>query len=338
MKRYAIVLTNPTILTEGIEILKKEADVFTSLGPDEDSIIQSVNEHGAQAIFVRVEIISRRIFESCPTLKIVQEHGIGCDNIDLNAAADAGVMVLNIPGGTATAVSEHTVMMMFCLAHGILEQDRNAHQNGRFHPNVDWDTPFQTQLEGKNLFLVGLGNIGQKVAQKASGVGMNVGAYDQFVSDEKMSALGVQRWKSLSDGLRWADVVSLHAPLNDDTRHMISTPQFQIMKNSALLINCSRGGLVDEEALYQALMKKEIAAAGIDVFAEEPIQPTKNPLVSLHNVIVSPHCAGASLEGRARPAIWGAQSILSALHGDVPGANLVNRSQLLKVGQPVSLR
>lgn len=332
MKKFTVVLTNPTILPEGVDLLKQEADVFVSDGPDEASIIRCVNEHQAQAIFVRVELITRHIYESCPTLRVVQEHGIGCDNIDLEAAAEHGVMVLNIPGGTATPVSEHAVMMIFCLARDILAQDRNVRQGT--WPVLDKERKGvrQIRLEGKHLFLVGLGNIGRKVAHKMQGMGMEVGAYDQFIPAEKMAELGVRKIGTVEEGLCWADVVSIHAPLNDQTRHMIGTKQLQMMKPSALLVNCSRGGLVDEAALYEALKSGEIAGAGIDVFTQEPIDPATNPLLTLDNVIVSPHCAGASLEGRARPAIWGAKSILSALHGEIPGANLVNRTQLQAAG------
>lgn len=337
MKKWCVVLSNPTILPEGIQILSQEADVFVTQGPDEDSIIQCVNEHQAQAIFVRVEQITRRIFESCPSLQIVQEHGIGCDNIDLDAATDHGVMVLNIPGGTATPVSEHAVMMIFALARDLLRQDSNARQ-GKW-PVLDKERRDvrQVSLEGKNLFLVGLGNIGRKVAHKMQGMGMVVGAYDQYLSAQQMEELGVRKIQTLEEGLRWADVVSIHAPLNDETRHMISTEQFRIMKDSAFLINCSRGGLIDEAALYQALRNQEIAGAGIDVFLEEPIDPERNPLLTLDRIVASPHCAGASLESRARPAIRGAQGILAVLHGEMPQENLVNRAVLERARRSVKI-
>lgn len=328
MSRFRVVLTNPTILPEGVDILKREADVFWSEGPDEESIIRCVREHQAQAVFVRVELITRNIFHSCPSLKIVQEHGIGCDNIDLSAAAEYGVMVLNIPGGTAVAVSEHAVMMILSLAQDLLGQDRrlretNCRQACAAPPVL---------LEGKNLLLIGFGNIGRKVAQKMSGIGMTVGVYDQYISQEVISAAGGRKITSLEEGLRWADVVSIHAPLNEETRHMIDEEQLRWMKRSAFLVNCSRGGLVNEAALYQALAAGELAGAGIDVFAREPIVAEDTPLLSLPNVIASPHCAGASLEGRARPAMLGAQGILAALRGEMPKANLVNRAQLVECG------
>ncbi|MCI8422253.1 MAG: hydroxyacid dehydrogenase [Lawsonibacter sp.] len=326
MSRFRVVFTNPTILPEGVEILKQEADVFWSEGPDEASIIRCVREHKAQAIFTRVELITRTIFQSCPSLKVVQEHGIGCDNIDLSAAAEHGVMVLNIPGGTAVAVSEHTVMMILALAQSLLPQDRCV-RDGK--PGCV-ATP--VPLEGKRLFLIGFGNIGRKVAQKMAGIGMTVGAYDQYITQDAMAAAGVTKIESLEEGLRWADVVSLHAPLNEETKHMIGAPQLAWMKRSALLVNCSRGGLVDETALYHVLREGNLAGAGIDVFAREPIVAEDTPLLSLPNVIASPHCAGASLEGRARPAILGAQGILSALRGESPGASLVNRAQLRALG------
>jgi len=325
MSRFRVVLTNPTILPEGVDILKQEAEVFWSEGPDEASIIRCIREHEAQAIFTRVEQITRTIFQNCPTLKIVQEHGIGCDNIDLSAAAEYGVMVLNIPGGTAVAVSEHTVMLITALAQGLLRQDQQF-------PGKRDDAVTPVLLEGKNLFLIGFGNIGRKVARKMRGMGMTVGVYDQYISQETIAAAGGRKIETLKEGLCWADVVSVHAPLNEETRHMIGAEQFRWMKNSAFLVNCARGGLVDEEALYEALKAGELAGAGIDVFAREPIAAEDTPLLMLPNVIASPHCAGASLEGRARPAMLGAEGILSALRGVPPGANLVNRAQLKAFG------
>lgn len=322
MTRFQVVLTNPTILPEGVDILKQEADVFWSDGPDEESIIRCIQEHNAQAVFTRVEQITRTIFQNCPSLKIVQEHGIGCDNIDLAAAAEYGVMVLNIPGGTAVAVSEHTTMMILSLAQNLLPRASRLRES-RSEPA---EPP--VLLEGKNLLLIGFGNIGRRVARKMAGLGMTVGVYDQYISKEVMNDAGVSKIDVLEEGLRWADVVSIHAPLNEKTRHMIGPSQLALMKKSAFLVNCSRGGLVNEDALYQALKAGNLAGAGIDVFTQEPIVPADTPLLSLPNVIASPHCAGASLEGRARPAILGAQGILAALRGEAPGANLVNRAQL----------
>ena len=324
--RKSVVLTNPTILQQGVDILKAEFDVTIIHGTDEDMIIRCVNEQGAEALFIRMEKITRRVLESCPTVKVVQVHGIGVDNVDTDAASELGVMVLNIPGGTATSVSEQAMMMIFGLSRDILFQDRVA-KGERAPAARRFDV-----LEGKNLFVVGLGNIGGRVARKMGGIGMRVRAYDKYLSAEVMRARGAEKTETLHEGLAWADVVSMHVPLTEETRHMISGEELALMKKQAFLINTARGQVVDEAALYQALIAQEIAGAGIDVFAVEPIDPATNPFLTLDNVVLAPHSAGGSLESLPRPSTWGARAIVSVLKGEMPGDNLFNREQLRALG------
>lgn len=267
MKRKSVVLTNPTILKQGVDILKEEFDVTVIHGTSEDMIIECVNERGAEALFIRMERITRRVMESCPTLKLVQVHGIGVDNVDTDAASELGIMVLNIPGGTATAVSEQAIMMMLALSRDILFQDRIARKETQ-----EKKRKFSV-LEGKNLFLIGLGHIGSRVARKMGGMGMNVRAYDKYLSEDTVRSRGAENVAGIGEGLEWADIVSMHVPLTKETRHMISTRELSIMKKTAFLINTARGDVVDEKALYNALTAGHIAGAGIDVFAVEPIDP-----------------------------------------------------------------
>lgn len=266
------------------------------------------------------------MIKNCNSLKIIQEHGIGCDNIDIEAATEHGVMVLNIPGGSAVAVSEHAIMMILALTNNLLVHDRYIKDCIRTG-TINYSNQFnQIRLEGKNLFIMGMGNIGCKVSKKMFDLGMNICAFDKYVPEEKMKKFGAEKVDRIEYGLEWADIVSIHLPLVAETKNMISTRELSLMKPTAFLINVSRGGLVDEDALYYALKEKMIAGAGIDVFLKEPISRDKNRLIKLRNVIVSPHCAGASLEGKTRPSVLGAKIILSALRGEPISKNLVNRT------------
>lgn len=325
MKRKCVVVANTTILQVGIDILCKELDVVVIDGINEDLIINCINENRAEALFVRMERVTRHVIESCPTLKVVQVHGIGVDNVDTDAASEHGVMVLNIPGGTAVAVSEHAMMMMFALSRDVLFQDRVFRGEAKLIPRSC------SVLEGKNLFVVGLGHIGGRVARKMSGVGMNVKSYDKYLAKEVMQERGAEKVETLEEGLVWADVVSLHVPLTSETKHMISSKELGMMKQTALLINTARGNVVDEDALYSALTEGMIAGAGIDVFAVEPIAPD-NPFLALDNVVLASHCGGASIESRPRPSTLGAQAIVSVMRGEMPGENLFNRQGIHELG------
>lgn len=333
MEKFNIVLTNPNLVSEALEILNQDCNVYFSTGTDEDSIINCINENNAQAIFVRVEKITRRIIESCSSLKVIQEHGIGCENIDIEAASEQGVMVLNIPGATAIAVSEHAVAMMFALTGNILNLDKQLREEAISSAAVK-SCKAQASFEGRNLFLIGVGHIGRRVTRKMLGMGMNVRAYDKYMSAENMKEAGAEKVETIAEGLSWADIVSLHLPLTKETENMISKRELNMMKKSSYIINVSRGGLINERDLYDAIKDKRIAGAGIDVFVTEPPVPS-DPLFTLDNIVASPHSAGASMEGRTRPGILGAKSIISALRGGDVRANLVNRSLLPKLNSAV---
>ena len=324
--RKHVVVANRTILPQGVDILKEAFEVVVIDGMQEKAMVDAVGEHGAEALFVRMEPVTRWVLESCPTLKVVQVHGIGVDNVDTDAASERGIMVLNLPGSNSTAVAEQAMMMMFALSRDILFQDRVARGEVPACPRSF------TVLEGKNLFIVGLGNIGRRVARRMGGIGMNVRAYDKYLSAEVMRERGAEKTESLDEGFAWADVVSIHVPLTKETRHMVSAHEIGLMKKTAFLINTARGNVVDEDALYAALTDGTIAAAGIDVFAVEPIDAANNPFLALDNVVLASHCGGASVENMPRPSTWGAAAIVSVLKGEMPGDNLFNREQLRALG------
>jgi len=233
--------------------------------------------------------IGNEFFRAAPKMKLVQLTSAGYDRVDVEAARKAGVPVANNGGANSVAVSEHAVMLMLAVLKRLVA-NHNEVVAGK------WRTPeFAAsrlyEVEGKRLGIIGLGNIGKKVARRVQGFDMDVRYFDIIrLTEDQEDALGV-RFALFKEILRTSDIVTLHVPLNDVTRKMMSTQEFATMKPTAILINTCRGPVVDEDALYQALKAKTIAAAGLDVMVEEP--PAQNhPLFSLPNVTITPHSAG----------------------------------------------
>ena len=235
--------------------------------------------------------IDEALFQAAPELKLVQMLSAGYDNADLDAARRAGVPVANNGGANSVAVSEHAMLLMLAASRGLVGQHANV-VAGRWRGNA---TVRQQELNGKTLGIVGFGNIGKKTARLAGGFGMAVQYYDIVRLDEAAEdALGV-RFRLLPEILGTCDVISLHVPLNDATRGMIGADQLALMQPSAILVNTSRGPVVDEAALVAALSEGRLAGAGLDVFADEP-PPADHPLFALDNVVLTPHAAGPTVE------------------------------------------
>ena len=321
-----VLITNPTLHPKAKSTLEELGfQVIIAQDPAEDSLIRLINDNHVIGMFVRIEKITEKVFDSCPSLKIVVENGIGVDNIDVEAATRSQVMVANLSLG-ALAVAEHTIAFLMALARDLRFNDISTRAG-------EWKSFNQpsfnsVQVSGSNLLIVGTGNIGQQVAKKAAGLGMNVYGYDPYVSDEKMKAVGLQKAETLDPGLSLADFVSVHMPLTETTRRMFSHSQFDKMKNSAFLINVGRGACVDQEALYHALVEKKIAGAALDVFEQEPT-PADNPLFQLDNIILSAHVAGTHKTLMENQAKAGAEAIAEAIYQEGQyDLNIVNKKQL----------
>ncbi len=321
-----VLITNPTLHPKAKSTLEELGfQVIIAQDPAEDSLIRLINDNHVIGMFVRIEKITEKVFDSCPSLKIVVENGIGVDNIDVEAATRSQVMVANLSLG-ALAVAEHTIAFLMALARDLRFNDISTRAG-------EWKSFNQpsfnsVQVSGSNLLIVGTGNIGQQVAKKAAGLGMNVYGYDPYVSDEKMKAVGLQKAETLDTGLSLADFVSVHMPLTETTRRMFSHSQFDKMKNSAFLINVGRGACVDQEALYHALVEKKIAGAALDVFEQEPT-PADNPLFQLDNIILSAHVAGTHKTLMENQAKAGAEAIAEAIYQEGQyDLNIVNKKQL----------
>lgn len=228
-------------------------------------------------------------YRAAPKLRLVHLLSAGYDNVDLEAARRAKVPVANNGGANAVSVAEHAVMLMLTVSRRVIAQHANV-SAGRWRRNGP--APRMYELFDKTLGIVGLGTIGKKVARIAKAFGMRVQYYDiARLSEDAEDTLGGVRFRLLRELLRSSDVVSLHVPLNDSTRHMIGAGELALMKPEAILINTSRGPVVDEEALYRALGDNKLFGAGLDVFDQEP-PPPDNPLLKLDNVVLTAHFAG----------------------------------------------
>ena len=256
----------------------------------EDELIQRLE--GKEAFLGTANPFTRRVFQSCPQLKLIARTGVGIDSIDIEAATRHGVAVMNTPGSGSESVAEYAMTMMCAVGRRIVEADYAAR-------NGDWSRFVGGALFHKTLGILGTGNIGRTLAGISKGFDMKVIAYDTNRNEEWAARNAVTYLDSVEKVLQQADFVSIHVPFIPETANMIGKKELEMMKPTAYLINCARGGIVDEAALYEALRNKVIAGAGLDVFASEPVN-ADNPLLTLPNCICSTHNAGSSLDGKNR--------------------------------------
>jgi len=268
---------------------------------------------GADAILVRFCMVTKDLIEIAKRLKIIAVHGVGVDNVDIDAATRRGIVVTSAPLSNLVSVAEFTLGLIISLTRRIptiseLTKDGEWVQARSIEPGVE--------LSGKILGIIGLGNIGIKVAEKARAFEMRILAFDPYISKERAEEFGA-KLVDMETLLRESDVITLHVPLTPETRHMISEREFRLMKKTAILINASRGGVVDETSLYRALKEGWIAGAALDVMEKEPLSPD-NPLLTLDNVIITPHVAGSTKESLVRMATTPAEDIVRFLQGKAP--------------------
>ncbi len=261
------------------------------------------------------EPYTRRVIEASPSLRIIARNGVGYDAVDIAAATERGIAVAVTPGTNHESVAEHTLALTLAVARSIVPQNA-AIRAGR------WQRDVGLPLRGRTLGLVGLGRVGRAVATRAAALGMRLVAYEPL-PDLDFAARHRVELTSLDALLAQADVVSLHLPLTDESRHLIDGRALARMKPTALLINTARGGLICEDELVRALVERRIAGAGLDVFAEEP-PPAEHPLLSLDNVVCTAHTAGVDAQAREDMALAAAQAIVAISRGEWPEAHIVN--------------
>jgi len=269
-----------------------EADMKTGLS--EDELVAIVGDYDGLAVRSAVKVTAR-VLEAASRLRVVGRAGIGVDNIDVPAATSRGVVVMNTPFGNSVTTAEHAIALMMALARQIPAADRST-RTGKWEKSRF----LGMELAGKTLGLIGCGNIGSIVASRAQGLGMKVIAHDPFLSPDRARDLGVER-ADLDDLLRRADVISLHTPLTDATRNVLDAEALAKAKSGVRIVNCARGGLVDEAALREALISGQVAGAALDVFEKEP--PGEHPLFGLENVVVTPHLGASTGEAQEKVAL-----------------------------------
>lgn len=284
------VLLPQPILPAGYEYLHEHGyEVVDGRGFTEEDIIADIGD--CDAMIVRTAKITEKILDAAPKLKILARHGAGYDGVDLQAARKHGVLVCTAGGANAISVAELTIFYMLYCSRNFKKVEKLYLEDYR---KAKMGIP-KTELEGKTLGLVGLGNIGKLVAKKAAlGFDMTVLAYDPFAKKEGLPEY-IQLVEDRDEIFKQSDYVSLHVPATPETVHSISDREFDLMKDTAYLINAARGSIVDEPALIRALEAGKIAGAGLDTLEKEPIDPS-NPLVSMDNVLTAPHIGGATKE------------------------------------------
>jgi D-3-phosphoglycerate dehydrogenase len=277
----------------------------------EDRLIELLA--GVDAAIIGVVPMTARVLEHAPGLKVVSAHGVGVDHVDLQAAARLGVIVANCPGANDQGVADLAIGLMVAVARQIplTDQDVRAGKWGRYEGSELWK---------KTLGLIGLGRIGRGVAKRALGFDMQVLAYDPYVDEQQAGAMGV-RLTSFEEVISSADFLSLHAALTPETRHLIGKAALEKIKPSAFLINTARGALVDEDALYAALVEGKLAGAALDVFSAEP--PLGSPLLGLKNVVVTPHIGAHTKEAIERVGVLAAQNVVKTLQTGEPVCRVV---------------
>jgi D-3-phosphoglycerate dehydrogenase len=304
------VLITEKLADAGVELLKDdfEVDVILSLSPEE--LLERIAEYDGLIIRSATKVTAD-VIERAENLKAIGRAGIGVDNIDIEAATKRGVLVANAPESNTVAAAEHTLGLMLAAARRIPAADSSLREG-------EWKrSAFNgVEVSEKTLGLVGLGHVGAIVARGATGMGMQVLAYDPYVSEDRMRSINVERAETLDEVFQNSDFVSLHVPRTPQTAGMVDAGALEKMKPTAYLINVARGGIVDEMALYNALKDGTIAGAALDVFKEEPT--TDSPLFTLPNVVVTPHLGASTAEAQDRAGITAAEQVATALRGAVP--------------------
>ncbi|MEW6662629.1 MAG: hydroxyacid dehydrogenase [Bacillota bacterium] len=309
-----VLLVQP-IHADAVAMLKEEVEVVLAEKTDEEYVKQAIKD--CDAIIVRVTLLTRGIIEAGEKLQVIGRHGVGLDSIDVDAATEHHIPVIYGPGSNTNAVAEHAVALMLTLLKSVIPTHEATTKRNDYKIRLTTRT---REVRDKIIGVVGLGQIGRRFAAICQyGFGAKIIGYDPYVTQETLQAAGlnVELYDNVDDLLKVSDFVSLHAPATDENYQMINARTLALMKKTAYLINTARGTLVDEAALYDALVNGQIAGVATDVFDPEPPM-ADNPLFTLPNVVVTPHIAAHSEEGLRMMAVMAAQQVLQVLRGERP--------------------
>jgi D-3-phosphoglycerate dehydrogenase len=313
MERFTVVVTEP-IHHAGIKLLEESDINVISLPPGSDEETLRKNSQFADALITRGSIdITRSYMAAFPKLKAVGVHGIGCDHIDLKAAKDLGKTVFNTPTALTETVAEMTLGMILALTRRIVSADKAVRLGGWMRKYTDLRG---TEINGKKVGIIGLGKIGAAVAERLKPFSVKLTYYDIVRNRELEKKLGIEK-KDLKTVLETSDILTLHVPYTPQTHLLISKQEIDLMKEGVYIINLARGKVIDQKALIEGLKGGKIAGAALDVFEVEPLE-LSSPLVSMDNVILTPHLGASSIEAMERMAVQAAQGALKILHGETP--------------------
>lgn len=305
------VLVTDTLAESGLEILKKAEDIELRYEPglSGQPLLDAVAE--TDALITRSgTAVTQELVDAGDRLRIVGRAGVGLDNVDVDAATQKGILVINAPTANIMSATEHTMAMMLSLCRNIPQADASVKRG-------EWKRSkfMGMELNNKTLGIVGLGRIGTRVAVRARAFGMKVLAYDPYIAPSVAEKVGAEM-VPLDRLLASCDVITVHTPMTEETRHMIGAAEMSQMKDGVALVNCARGGIYEEQALVAALDSGKISVAAIDVFEEEP--PSKdNPLLTAKNIILTPHIGANTVEAQDRVAVQTAEMVIEALRGSI---------------------
>lgn len=301
------ILVSDKIAAEGVEILKGggEFEVDNKPGISPDELADIIGNYDALAIRSATKVTAD-IIAKAKNLKVIGRAGVGVDNVDVEAATQRGIIVMNTPGGNTISTAEHSFSMLMALARNVPQASADLHKGL-------WEKKKYTGVElfGKTLGIIGLGRIGGEVAKRALAFNMKVIAYEPFKSPEILNKMGIEA-ATPEEIFKNADFITVHSPLNNETRHIINEEAFAVMKKGVRIINCARGGIVDEAALVKAIESGKVAGAALDVFEKEPL-PTDSPLINYANIILTPHLGAATTEAQENVALQVAEQIVDYL-------------------------
>ena len=311
------ILVADKISDEAIKMLKEKHEVvFSELDPK--GLLNEIEKYDALVIRSRTKV-TKEVINKGKNLKVIGRAGVGVDNIDVPEATKRKIPVVNAPGGATVSVAELTFAHMLSLARNLSKSDKTM-------KNGEWEkkTLKGTELCDKTLGLIGSGRIGTEVGKMAIAFGMKVIVYDPYLSKETAEEQGFEL-ADLDSLLKNSDFISIHTPLTDETKKMIDEKEFKKMKNTAFIVNCARGGIIDENALYNSLKEGKIRGAALDVYENEP--PKNSPLLTLDNIVFTPHIGASTKEAQIRAGTITAEQVLKVLKNEKPDF-CVNREVL----------
>ena len=319
MVKMMKVLVADAINEKGIENLEKVAEVVVDTSITPEQLVDTIHEYNGIIVRSRTKV-TKEVIDNADNLKIIARAGVGVDNIDLNAATEKGIMVVNSPESTSITVAEHTMGLLLSMARKLTIADKSV-KDGKWEKKKFMGV----ELRNKTLGVIGMGRIGSQVVNRCKAFEMDALAYDPYLPEEVATQMGVEL-TDLETVLENADFITIHVPLTPETKHLISTKEFEMMKDTAFITNCARGGIIDEDALYEALKNDKIGGAALDVYEDEP-PAEDSKLFELDNIILTPHIAASTKEAQRDAAIIVADEIVKLIEGGTPN-NVLNMPRI----------